>query len=67
MASFAGEGYAVALMAFPQCGLLLQGQRGTGNSPKGSSEGGDDRKLVRDDGWVASNLGTGGRELQGTK
>jgi hypothetical protein len=42
MASFVGEGYAAAPMAFPQCGLLLQGRRGTVNSPKGSSEGGDD-------------------------
>jgi hypothetical protein len=67
MASFVGEGYTAAPMAFPQCGLLLQGRRGTVNSPKGSSEGGDDRKLVRDDSRVASNLGTGRRELQGTK
>jgi hypothetical protein len=42
MASFVGEGYAAAPIAFPQCGLLLQGRWGTVNSPKGSTEGGDD-------------------------
>jgi hypothetical protein len=67
MALFTGEGYAVAPMAFPQSGLLLRGRRGTGNSPRGSSEGGDDWKPTHDGSQVASNLGAGRRELQGMK
>jgi hypothetical protein len=65
MALFTGEGYAAAPMAFPQSGLLLRGRRGTGNSPRGSSEGGDDRKPARDRSRLLQTLAPVGESSKG--